>query len=74
MYKRTKEQRDKRTKGQKDKRTKEQKDKRTKGQRNTGQMQKGKKYSQKHLRSVVLHLRDVYVLVFCGTLTLVKRC
>ena len=53
---------DKRTKGQKDKMTKRkkrQKDKRTKGQKH-----KRTKYFSKKSSSVVLHLRDVYILVF----------
>ena len=45
--------------GQKYKRTKWQKDKRTKGQKG----QRGKSISQTNLWSVLLHLRDVYVLV-----------
>ena len=55
-------QKDKSTNGQKDKGTKGQNDKRTKGLKNN--KTKGQNNSQKNLLSVVLHLRDVYVLVF----------
>ena len=57
-------QKNKRTKGLRDKRTKGQKDKKTKGQRD--------KNSQKYLLSVVLHLRDGYVLVYMVTVDTVQ--
>ena len=71
MNKRITGQKDKRAKGQRGQGENGQKDKRTKGLKKKGKRTKEKHYGTtkvlKFLLSVVLHLRDVYVLVFLSS-------